>query len=73
LLQHLRESGIRRASAEGVGGTKFEYSARYQPDDEWEPDEFIVGVSAYNHEVEDAGVDYNEVRSALGLESLEED
>jgi hypothetical protein len=56
-----------------VGGTKFEYSARYQPDYEWEPDEFIIGVSAYNHEVEDAEVDYNEVRSALGLESLEED
>jgi hypothetical protein len=50
--------------------TRFEYSAKHQPDYEWEENEFIIDVYDSDCTVEHAEVDYDEVREALGLESL---
>jgi hypothetical protein len=57
----------------GEEGLAFEYGARHQPEYEWEEGEFLEGVSNSNSPVENAEVEYNQVRSALGLESLEKE
>jgi hypothetical protein len=51
----------------------FEYGANFQPDYEWADHESLEGVYDSDCPVEDAEVEYNEVRSALGLEILEEE
>jgi hypothetical protein len=48
----------------------FQYSANLQPDYEWENDQFIFDVSVDDCTADYADVDYDEVRRALGLESL---
>jgi hypothetical protein len=58
---------------EGAAEFQFEYGARCQPDYEWEDSEDLISVRESNRAVEDAVVSYNEVRSALGLEEIEED
>jgi hypothetical protein len=50
----------------------FGYGARRQPDYEWGNEELVLVDDADDDcPVEDAEVSYDEVRSALGLESLE--
>jgi hypothetical protein len=56
---------------EGTAEGQFEYGANFQPNYEWAEHEFLTGVHDSNRAVEDAEVSYDEVRSALGLESLE--
>lgn len=67
------ESAEQAKKAWEESGNGFEYTATYQPDYEWEDDEFIMAVSDSDYPVEDAEIDYDVVRDALGLQSLEEE
>jgi hypothetical protein len=60
------EGGGEEDTAEG----QFEYGARRRPDYQWSNEELVL-VDDADCPVEDAEVSYDEVRSALGLESLE--
>ena len=63
------ESGRRRTGR--YSRSQFEGGARRQPDYEWSKEELIL-VDDSDCLVEEAEVGYDEVRAALGLESLEE-